>query len=86
MLIGHVPSPVVLPGEGFAPLKVSAARVDAVVCFRFQMLVVDMSIEMCLGTELLVALGIRAVVLAVMVTFVVVEFVGLVEVSSTLVA
>ncbi len=46
------------------------------------MLVVDMSIEMRLGTKLLITAVVGALVFAIMVTLVMVKFMDLVKVSS----
>lgn len=86
VFVGHVPSPVIFPRESLASFEVSAAWIGAVIRLRLQMFVVDMAVEMRLGAESLVAPVVRAVVLAVMITFMMVEFMRLVELPLTFIA
>lgn len=72
MLVDHVSPPVVFPGETLAShFGVQASRVKAVELVQFGMLVVDMTIQVCLGSELLVASLVLALVRPVMVPLVV---------------
>lgn len=86
VLLNHVPPPVILSGERLAPLEVGTARVCTVIRLGLQVLVVDVTVEMCLGTELLVTTFVGAVVLAVMIALVMVKFVKMVETPPALVA
>lgn len=61
--LGHVPLPVVLAGESLASLpRVVAARHRAVELLLLLMAVVDVPLQMRLGTEALAARGVRTLV------------------------
>ena len=86
VLLNHMPAPVVLAGEGTAALKPGAGWVRAVISLGLEVLVVDVSVEVRLRAELLIAAVIRAVVLPVVVTLVVIQFVDLLKLPPALVA
>lgn len=63
MLVDHVASPVVFPGEALAPDPGIRARLlEAVELARLLVLVVDVPVEMSLGAEALVAVGVGTLV------------------------
>lgn len=86
VLVLHMSSPVVLSRERFRAKEVGAAWLWTVISLLLLMFVIDMSIQVCLGSKLLVAVGVRASVLPVVVSLVVVELMNLVKSSATFLA
>lgn len=74
MLVHHVPPPIVLSGEGLAALSgIGASVLSAVEPAGLLVLVVDVTIQKCLGVKPHGAARMCALMRAVMVTFVVTE-------------
>jgi len=86
MLVHHVPPPVVFPGKRLAALSgIGASVLGTVELAGLLVLVVDVAIQMRLGAKPHGATRMRALVRAVMVAFVVIEFVDLVKYPVALV-
>lgn len=63
MLVDHMASPVVFPGEALAPSpRIRARLLEAVELARLLVLVVDVPVEMGLRAEALVAVGVGTLV------------------------
>lgn len=86
MLVHHVPSPVIFPGERLAALpRIGALMLCAVKLPSLLVLVVDVAIQMRLGAKLHSATRVYALMWSVMVAFVVIELMYLVKHTMTLV-
>lgn len=72
MNLHHVSLPIVLSREGFATIsRIVASRHAAVELLLLFVPVVDVSLEMCLGSEALAAVRVRAFMIFAMVSLVV---------------
>lgn len=86
MLVHHVSSPVIFPGERLAALsRIGALMLCAMKLSSLLVLVVYVTIQMRLGAKPHGATRVYALMWSVMVAFVVIEFVYLVKHTMTLV-
>lgn len=87
MLVDHVPPPVVLPGETLAAGSgIGAPWLEAVELAGLLMFVVDVTVEVRLGTESLVAVTMGALMRPIMIPPVMIQLVYLIKRALALVA